>query len=259
MSSPLEEQEGEIEVLQSIYENNFRLLSSKTKNFEIDLCGHANENAETAVSCSLYFKYTPKYPCEAPLYEIRSPQGISDEQNAELIALINEVINRAIGMVMIFDIVSEVQQKLDEYADQLITKLTTRKEKQAKIKSLAEAEREMEAERNLCSGTPVTVETFNAWNKVFLAEIAAKKEADEAKARKTAGSCQGAQQIKRLTGREMFLQDDQFDESDLNFLAQEGGEIVEVDEKLFVDIGDIDLSDIEDVIDANGEDIVSVK
>ncbi|KAM7537036.1 hypothetical protein Aperf_G00000076462 [Anoplocephala perfoliata] len=257
MSSPREEQEGEIEVLQSIYENNFHLLSSKTMHFEIDLCGHATDNPETAVSCSLYFKYTPKYPGEAPLYEIRSPQGITDEQTAELITLINEVISRAIGMVMIFDIVSEVQQKLDDYTDQLITRLRDKKAKQAKIKSLAEAEREMEAEKKLCSGTPVTVETFNAWNKAFLAEMAAKKEAEEAKAKKTAG--QGAQQTKRLTGRELFLRDDQFDESDLNFLAQEGGEIVEVDEKLFVDIGDIDLSDIEDVVDGEYEGIVSTK
>lgn len=245
MSTPLEEQEDEIEVLQSIYEDNFRLLSTKSKHkhFEIYLHGHACNDPKTTVSCILYFKYTSKYPSEGPHFEIRSAEGINDDQSAELVTLINEVVKRSIGMVMIFDIVSEVQQKLDEYTDQLINEVTARREKQAKIKSLAEAEREKENERKLCSGTPVTVESFNAWNKAFLAEIAAKKEAEEAKAKKAQSN--NAQPVKRLTGREMFLRDDQFDESDLKILAEEGGEIVEVDEKLFVDIGDLDLSDIE--------------
>nr|CDS33125.1 RWD domain containing protein 1 [Hymenolepis microstoma] len=245
MSTPLEEQENEIEVLQSIYEDNFHLLSTKLKykHFEINLHGHACNNTETVVSCTLYFKYTSKYPSEGPHFEIRSPEGISDDQNAELVTLINEVIERSVGAIMIFDIVSEVQQKLDEYTDQLINDLTARKEKQAKIKSLAEAEREKENERKLCSGTPVTVESFNAWNKSFLSELAAKKEAEEMKIKKSQSS--GAQPVKRLTGREMFLRDDQFDESDLKILEEEGGEIVEVDEKLFVDIGDLDLSAVE--------------
>lgn len=246
MSSPLEEQEGELEVLQSIYEEKFRLLSTKSKHkqFEISLQGHAYDNPETAVSCTLYFKYTSKYPSEGPHFEIRTPEGITEDQCSELVTLINEVIERSKGMIMIFDIVSEVQQKLDEFTDLLVKAIADRNEKQKKIKSLAEAEREKENERRLCSGTPVTVESFNKWNKAFLAEIAAKKEAEEAKAKKALSSG-GAQPVKRLTGREMFLRDDQFDESDLKILAEEGGEIVEVDEKLFVDIGDLDISDVE--------------
>ncbi|KAH9282383.1 RWD domain-containing protein 1 [Echinococcus granulosus] len=249
MSTSLEEQEGEIEVLQSIYEDNFRMLSSKSPHhFEIELRGHAVDNPDTAVSCTLYFRYSPNYPSEAPLFEIRNQRGLSDDQNMDLVVLISDTISRSLGMVMIFDVVSDVQQKLDEFTDELIAEVKSRKTKQTKIKSLAEAERETEVERCLLSGTRVTVESFNAWNKAFLAEMAKAKEAEEAKAKKLGvggGGGQNAESMKRLTGREMFLRDDQFDDSDLTFLAQEGGKIVEVDERLFTDIGEIDLPDLE--------------
>ena len=248
MSSSFEEQESELEVLQSIYENNFNILSSKPPHhFEINIQGHGVDNPDTAVSCTLYFKYTLKYPSEAPIFEIRNQQGLSDDWNMELVALISEITQRSLGTIMVFDIVSEVQQKLDEFTDLLIADANALKDKQAKIKSLADAEREREAERLTATGTPVTVESFTAWNKAFLAEIAkAKREDEVSKAKKSGAGNQNSQSVKRLTGREMFLHDDQLDDSDLTFLAQEGGEIVEVDEKLFVDIGDIDLSDLED-------------
>lgn len=224
------------------------MLSSKSPHhFEIGLRGHAVDNPDTAVSCTLYFRYSPNYPSEAPLFEIRDQRGLSDEQNMDLVVLISDTIKRSLGMVMIFDIVSDVQQKLDVFTDQLIAEVKTRKEKQKKIKSLAEAEREKEVERRLVSGTRVTVESFNAWNKAFMAEMAkAKREAEEAKAKKLGVNGQNTELMKRITGREMFLRDDQFDDSDLTFLAQEGGEIVEVDEKLFTDIGEIDISDLEE-------------
>ncbi|VDM31095.1 unnamed protein product [Hydatigera taeniaeformis] len=248
--STLEEQESEIEVLRSIYEANFRVLSSKPPHhFEIDLRGHAADSPDTAVSCTLYFRYSPNYPTEAPLFEIRNHKGLSDEQNMDLVVLVSDTIKRSIGMVMIFDIVSNVQQKLDEFTDLLIAEVKARKEKQTKIRSLADAEREQEVEKRLASGTHVTIESFNVWNKAFLAELAKAKETEEAKAKKL-GVCGGGGQnielTKRITGREMFLRDNQFDESDLTFLAQEGGEIVEVDEKLFTEIGDIDISDVEE-------------
>ncbi|VDD77280.1 unnamed protein product [Mesocestoides corti] len=242
MSSPQEEQNSEIEVLASIYEGSFRQLSpNPPHHFEIDVKGHATDNPETAVTCTLFFKYSPKYPLEAPLFEIRRPIGLSDDQNFELVILISDVIQRSIGTVMIFDIVSEVQQKLDEFSDEAINQVKAQKEKNARLKSLAEAE----AEKRVFSGTRVTVESFNNWNRNFMAEMKAKKEAEEEKNKKLPGG-QTAVSVKRLTGREMFLRDNQFDDSDLTFLAQEGGEIVEVDEKLFVDIGDIDLDDLED-------------
>ena len=247
MSSAFEEQDNEIEALQSIYEDNFKLLSSKPPHhFEIELRGHGVENPDTAASCTLYFKYSSKYPSEAPIFEIRNQCGLSNDWNVELVTFVSEIIQRSLGAIMIFDITSEVQQKLDEFTDILIAHTKSQKDKEAKIKSLAEAEREKEAERLSSTGTPVTVDSFTAWNRAFLAEIAKTKKEDETtKAKKLGASNQISQAMKRLTGRELFLRDDQLDDSDLTFLAQEGGEIVEVDEKLFVDIGDIDLSDLE--------------
>lgn len=249
--SAQEEQESELEVLASIYEQHFHKLSTKSPHyFEIDLEGHATDNPHTAIACTLYFKYSLDYPNTAPLFEIRQPLGLLKDQTSELVVIISEVIERSLGMVMIFEIVSEVQQKLDEFTDTMVSNVQAQKEKNARLKSMKEAE----AEQRVFTGTRVTVESFNAWNKAFLAEITAKKEAaaaeeDKKRQKQTAGPGGLLAASKRLTGREMFLRDNQFDESDLTFLAAEGGEIVEVDEKLFVDIGDIDLDDFPDIDD----------
>ncbi|VDN11285.1 unnamed protein product [Dibothriocephalus latus] len=209
MSTAAEDQENEIEVLASIYEENFqRKSSSPPYAFEIHLRGHA---PEAGISCSLYFRYSKNYPNEAPIFEVRRPEGLTENETSEIVMLISDIIQRSLGGIMIFDLVSEA----------------------AKALSLAEEERSFH-------GTRVTVESFNEWNKRFLAEVREKRALQEKKA-----AAQGV--VKRLTGKEMFLRDDKFDESDLTFLEAEGGEIVEVDERLFVDIDDVDFDEDEDV------------
>ncbi|KAL7065581.1 hypothetical protein AAHC03_04598 [Spirometra sp. Aus1] len=144
--------------------------------------------------------------------------------------LISDTIQRSLGGIMIFDLVSEVQVKLDEYSDAALERAKQFEMQTAKALTLAEEEKRFH-------GTRVTVESFNEWNKAFLAEVQEKRALLE----KKVAASQGV--VKRLTGREMFLRDDKFDESDLTFLEAEGGEIVEVDERLFVDIDDVDFED----------------
>ncbi|KAK9872207.1 hypothetical protein WA026_017006 [Henosepilachna vigintioctopunctata] len=49
---------------------------------------------------------------------------------------------------------------------------------------------------------------------------------------------------KKLTGRELFMQDNTLNESDFKFLAD--GEEIKVDESLFQDLDDLNLDDDED-------------
>ncbi|VDM04450.1 unnamed protein product [Schistocephalus solidus] len=228
MSTAAEDQENEVEVLASIYEENFQRKSSTTPyDFEIHLRGHA---PEAGISCFLYFRYSKNYPNEAPIFEVRRPVGLTENQTSELVMLISDIIQRSLGGIMIFDLVSEVQIKLDEYSDAALERAKQFEMQTAKALTLAEEEKRFH-------GTHVTVESFNQWNKAFIAEVQEKRALLEKKATPAQGS------VKRLTGREMFLRDDKFDESDLTFLEAEGGEIVEVDERLFVDIDDVDFED----------------
>ncbi|BHF63699.1 RWD domain-containing protein 1 [Sparganum proliferum] len=159
-------------------------------------------------------KYSKNYPNEAPIFEVRRPV---------------DTIQRSLGGIMIFDLVSEVQIKLDEYSDAALEQAKQFEMQTTRALNLAEEEKRFH-------GTRVTVESFNEWNKAFIAEVQEKRALLEKKAAASQG-------VKRLTGREMFLRDDKFDESDLTFLEAEGGEIVEVDERLFVDIDDVDFED----------------
>ncbi|OBS71253.1 hypothetical protein A6R68_00206, partial [Neotoma lepida] len=68
-----------------------------------------------------------------------------------------------LGMVMIFTLVTAVQEKLNEIVDQI----KTRREEEKKQKE-KEAE---EAEKKLFHGTPVTIENFLSWKAKFDAEL----------------------------------------------------------------------------------------
>ncbi|KAK3089850.1 hypothetical protein FSP39_007064 [Pinctada imbricata] len=141
-------------------------------------------------------------------------------------------IEENLGMVMVFTIYTAVQEKLtDLVADRQKRK---REEEERKIQ-----EQEAEEQRKF-EGTKVTVETFLAWKTKFDAEMMEMKK------------IQAQQNIvsKKLTGKEMFLQDNSMIDSDVKFLESEDNS-VEVDESLFQDMDDFDIDDdnLEDVGD----------
>ncbi|XP_071368998.1 RWD domain-containing protein 1-like [Centroberyx affinis] len=129
-------------------------------------------------------------------------------------------------MVMIFTLVTAVQEKLNEIVDQI--KNRREEEKRRKEK---EAE---EAEKVAFQGTVVTIENFLAWKATFemdMAEIRRKRQKEEEQAGKT-----------KLTGKQLFETDHNLDTSDIQFL-EDAGNNVEVDESLFQDIDDLDLDE----------------
>merc|ERR1712223_2293593 len=85
---------------------------------------------------------------------------------------------------------------------------------------------EEEAEKRRLEGTKVTVESFMAWKAKFDAERLSNKE-------------------KRLTGKELFLQNISLNESDLQFITEGQEDKVEVDESLFDDL-DLDADEFDD-------------
>ncbi|XP_018419289.1 PREDICTED: RWD domain-containing protein 1 isoform X2 [Nanorana parkeri] len=142
-------------------------------------------------------------------------------------------------MVMIFTLVSAVQDKLNEIVDQI----KTRREED-KVKMEKEAE---EAEKVRFHGTPVTIENFLSWKAKFdveLIELRRRKQKEEEQSGKS-----------KLTGKQLFETDHNLDTSDIKFL-EEAGNSVEVDESLFQDLDDLELDD-EDDPDFNPLDLES--
>ncbi|XP_032635429.1 RWD domain-containing protein 1 [Chelonoidis abingdonii] len=239
MTDYSEEQRNEREALESIYPDSFTVLSENPTSFTITVTSEAGENDET-VQATLKFTYGEKYPDETPLYEIFSQENLEDNDVTDILSLLAQQAEENLGMVMIFTLVSAVQEKLNEIVDQI----KTRQEEEKKQK-----EREAEEAEKLCfHGTPVTIENFLSWKAKFDAELL------EIKRKKMKEEEQSGRN--KLSGKQLFETDHNLDTSDIQFL-EEAGNSVEVDESLFQEMDDLELDDEEDDPDYNPVDLDS--
>uniref|UniRef100_A0A8C5PL12 RWD domain-containing protein 1 n=1 Tax=Leptobrachium leishanense TaxID=445787 RepID=A0A8C5PL12_9ANUR len=228
MSDYAEEQRNELEALESIYADSFTVFTTSPSSFSITVKSEAGEDEEN-VQVTLKFTYVTSYPDEAPLYEIVSQENLEDSDASELLALLGEQAQENLGMVMIFTLVSAIQEKLNEIVDHI----KTRREEE-KVQKEKEAE---EAEKVRFHGTAVTIENFLSWKAKFeadLIEIRRKKQKEEEISGKN-----------KLTGKQLFETDHNLDTSDIDFL-EEAGNSVEVDESLFQDLDDLELDEDDD-------------
>ncbi|XP_016090302.1 RWD domain-containing protein 1-like [Sinocyclocheilus grahami] len=237
MTDYSEEQRNELEAIESIYPDSFTVLSEEPTSFTITVTSDAGENEET-VEVTLKFTYVEKYPDEPPLWEIISQENLEDSYTEDILILLQQQAEENLGMVMIFTLVTAVQEKLNEIIDQI--KSRREEEKQRK-------ERETEeAEKRAFQGTVVTIENFLSWKAKFeqeMVELKKKRQKEEEQSGKG-----------KLTGKQLFERDHNLDTSDIQFL-EDSGNSVEVDESLFQDMDDLDLD--EDDPDFNPLDLGS--
>ncbi|XP_028327172.1 RWD domain-containing protein 1 isoform X1 [Gouania willdenowi] len=225
MTDYTEEQINELEALESIYPDSFTVLSKDPTSFTINVTSDVGEDGET-VEATLKFTYVEKYPDEAPLWEIHSQENLEDCDMEEVLTLLEMQAEENLGMVMIFTLVTAVQEKLNEIVD--IMKNRREEEKRRKEEAAEEAE------KVAFQGTVVTIENFLVWKAKFeveMAELRRKKQKEEEQAGKL-----------KLTGKQLFETDHNLDTSDIQFL-EDAGNNVEVDESLFQDIEDLDLDE----------------
>ncbi|EHB12247.1 RWD domain-containing protein 1 [Heterocephalus glaber] len=154
MTDYSEEQRKELEALESIYPDSFTVSSENPPSFAVTVTAEAGENDET-VQTALKFTYSEKYPDEAPLYEIFSQENLADNDVIDILKLLALQAEENLGVVMIFTLVTAVQEKLNEIVDQIKTR-------RGEEKKLKEKEAE-EAEKQLFHGIPVTIENFLCW------------------------------------------------------------------------------------------------
>lgn len=220
------EQSSEVEALDSIYYGDMQIIDAQPfHKFSIPIKSEGFDDGD-GLACQLIFTYVAKYPDELPLIEIDNEENFDDVvDKTELLTHLTEEGKENLGMVMVFTLVSAGQEWLNVKWD------TIKKEREEQI--LAKLKADEEAELKRFEGTRVTVESFLAWRKQFEIDmgIPAKRE-KEIKDRT------------KLTGKELFLRDQTLNESDLKFL--DDGDAVKVDESLFQDLDDLDISDEDD-------------
>ncbi|KAL3320268.1 RWD domain-containing protein 1 [Cichlidogyrus casuarinus] len=232
MSDSVEVCESELAVLEEIYEKKLKVTKkSYPQQFSLSLEAFNSAKADIRMKCTLRLSYTDKYPEEKPHFTISNDLNINDAQIEQIEQIFSTTADSLLGSMMVYDIISVIQEYLNTEADSC----------HARVVEEAEAERlkrEKEEEAKF-HGTKVTVESFNQWHKIFLEEQKSKRSAEE-----ILEDAASAEASKKLTGRDLFLRDSRFDESEMDFF-KDGGEVVEIDEKLFADVGDLDLDDID--------------
>ncbi|XP_035780223.1 RWD domain-containing protein 1-like [Anopheles albimanus] len=227
-----EDQLNEIEALDSIYCGELEVEQTEPHKFRLPIATtEYDAEVETeGLSCKLLFTYTEKYPDTAPLVEIEDPENFQDGYEQELLEHIHKTIEENLGIEMIFSLVSSAQEWLNVKYDELKNAAESAKE---------EAKRKVdEEEMKKFEGTRVTVETFMAWKTQFELDLGITERKEKILA-----------ENRKLTGRELFLNDNTLNESDLKFLMDAGESIesVRIDESLFQNIDDLDLdSDTDD-------------
>ncbi|CAG7701712.1 unnamed protein product [Allacma fusca] len=233
-----EEQQSEIEALESIYPNEFTLISSEPFVVTITVKSEGFDN-DQGLNCLLKFTLPPNYPDEVPEIEIpendeeaKDEEDVTNLDEEELETLRERLVSEAqdnTGMAMVFTLVSSALEWLNVRWDQKI-----KEEEEAAERRLREEE---EAEQQRFEGTRVTVQTFIAWKTTFDAEMKKKRELEGEKEKDKSG---------KLTGRELFLTDKTLNESDLQFAEEGDADALTIDESLFEDLDDLDIEDDED-------------
>jgi len=222
---PQEEQENEMIVLESIFENDFERTDD---GFSITLTpfprGSKKKAEENHVACVLTVVHGPTYPATAPASLMISPAlGLAAAHVGPLTAAAESAAASLVGAVSIFEITEALKAYLLEnnvkeqasMRDTLQAQLDADAQKK-RLAEAAEAERRAEEEArakaaeewlsddeqednpttiDIPANTYTNVEVFTAWNQMFLAE--------QAQRRKRLGLDEVQT---KPTGRQLFLQ-----------------------------------------------------
>ncbi|XP_063613680.1 RWD domain-containing protein 1-like [Penaeus indicus] len=232
MTDYKEEQNNEIEALESIYPEEFEIIDIEPRHkFRITVKSEGSDPYDEIqtlpATIILNFEYTPTYPDEPPVMEVIAVENIEEEELDDLRTKLNEQCEENLGMVMVFTLVSYSLEWLTTHMEGIA--LSTKEELERKKKE------QEEIDRKKFEGTRVTVETFLAWKAKFDAEMQALRSEKDREDEKN----------KKPTGKELFMKDVTLNESDLSFLGEGEGEVT-VDESLFQDLDDLDLEDEDD-------------
>ncbi|OQR84842.1 hypothetical protein ACHHYP_12630 [Achlya hypogyna] len=237
MADYAEEQMMEVEALESIYMDDFTKIQDSPVVVKVHIVPNQDgENNHVALSLTCTLPET--YPEAAPAIDIILEKGLSDRQEKEIRALLDSQVEENMGMAMIYTISEAIREYLvennregndgSEYQE-MLRRMESKQKKEDTAAAAAQAKLDEEnasVTTKSNEGTPVTVESFNAWKAKFDAEMMSK----------VAGKT-GVSTEKRLTGRQLWT----------SGAAKE-------DTTTEADDGDEDAEDDEDYVDENEDD-----
>jgi len=121
MGDFLQEQQDEMEAIESIYSEEIDILDTSPHRFTIPVkTDDYDEDEGLGRMVLLKFSFTKTYPSEAPLVEVEESENMEEDGILDdMAAHIKEQIEENLGMPMIFTIISAMIEWLGETNDRL--------------------------------------------------------------------------------------------------------------------------------------------
>jgi len=114
MTNCKEEQDLELEALQSIFEEGKEFFKTSDTEFKLKLVPDPTGEQENHVGLTLHVTYTPDYPEAAPEWDFEDIKGLSDEKEKALRGQVEETVSSSLGMAMVYSMAECCQEYLKE-------------------------------------------------------------------------------------------------------------------------------------------------
>jgi len=252
MTNYKEEQELELEALESIFEEGKELEKISPTEFLLKFKPFPQDEEENHVGVILRIAYTDEYPETAPEWELKEmwENCMSDQKLADLKGKVEEAIESSLGMAMVYTIAEICQDWLKENNVKALSmheemmKRTGGDEagqdgeddsaNEAEVDKLEEEEWKGLKDKPMCAAADrVTMDTFLEWKKRFDVEMIAN------------GTLRDPKESKAQSGKAIFLEA-QAAEAGKGKDAKEGGEMVYNAALFGEEDNDDDLDDLEE-------------
>lgn len=285
-----QEQEDELEALESIYDDCFSKDSEDGEAVSVSVLLEPEPDgteAENHVALRLRCAWPAEYPEVAPEVSVEVLRGIAKEQVGQVVALVEEAIEENLGSPMVYTLAEAVREWLVEHnvpgEDGSAYASMMRKQREKELEAKRDKERQERREigladaaaasarfkeadeheggdeawrqKRLAEGTPVTPDSFAVWL------TALDKETGYAEAR-------ASEDDGRPTGKQIFLQAQETGSTTDMLAAEEAAEAaagdggdgddiaeskIDIDADLFDSDSDLDLDDLDDEDDEDDE------
>mmetsp|Transcript_32798 Transcript_32798/g.58818 ORF Transcript_32798/g.58818 Transcript_32798/m.58818 type:complete len:227 (-) Transcript_32798:419-1099(-) len=110
MTDCKEEQQSELEALEAIYADDFKLTPDmEPARFAINV----NQEGGEGLKVILNVEYTPEYPNEVPLIRVDPISGIAKDKSERITQVLRQTAEENLGAVMVFTLVSTTLELLE--------------------------------------------------------------------------------------------------------------------------------------------------
>lgn len=191
---PKEDQALELEALEAIFGDEFRLVEAPTKSsgarFEVDL----TDNGDGSVKLRLVFTHALGYPDEPLGVVVHALEGLPTPMRKRLQVHLEGCAKENVQNVAVYALCEEAKDWLDQH---VVGKpvVDVEEDGPSKFETLdATQQDKVEVISSKAIGTPVTPESFAEWRAKFEAEIEALKTKEERE----------MEENQKMTGRQMF-------------------------------------------------------